>query len=304
VLVGSVIVDLVMYVNRLPDRGSDVIAERSLVAVGGGRNVLVAAVRQGLRAGYAGRHGAGPFGERIRSALTDDGIELLLAANSPGTDPADPALDSGYCLALVEPDGERTFATTIGAEGGITAADLNGIRVTDEDYVYVSGYDLLYPHGPVIADWVAGRMTGTLIVDPSPLADTIDPVLLDKVLDRTTWLSLNEREEELLAGRAERARSVLLRQGPRGCTVRDAGTSRHVPGIAVHAVDSNGAGDAHVGAFVAALARGDDPTDAARWANAAAAISVTREGPATGPTLAETARWVSPPPEPAPLPAP
>ena len=303
-LVGSVIVDLVMYVNRLPDRGSDVIAERSLVAVGGGRNVLVAAVRQGLPAAYAGRHGAGPFGERIRSALTGDGIELLLAANGPGTDPADPGVDSGYCLALVEPDGERTFATTIGAEGGLTATDLNGIGVTDEDYVYVSGYDLLYPHGPVIADWVTGRMTGTLIVDPSPLADTIDPALLDAVLDRTTWLSLNQREQELLAGRADRARSVLVRQGSRGCTVRDGGTSRHVPGLSVRAVDSNGAGDAHVGAFVAALARGDDATDAARWANAAAAISVTREGPATAPSLAETAEWITPPPEPAPSPAP
>jgi sugar/nucleoside kinase (ribokinase family) len=296
VLVGSVIVDLVMYVDRLPSKGSDVIAERSLIAVGGGRNVLVAALRQGLPAVYAGRHGAGPFGERVRTTLADDGIELLLG-------PADGDADSGYCMALVEPDGERTFATTIGVEGGLTASDLGRIEVDDEDFVYVSGYDLLYPHGPVIADWVQRRMAGTLVVDPSPLADEIESDLLDAVLDRATWASLNEREAQLLGGRAERAASLLLRQGANGCLVRHAGTSRHVPGLFVRLVDSNGAGDAHVGAFVAALARGDDPADAARWANAAAAISVTREGPATGPTLAETRQWLSPPPERAPSPA-
>ncbi|MEP6759821.1 MAG: PfkB family carbohydrate kinase, partial [Sporichthyaceae bacterium] len=51
----------------------------------------------------------------------------------------------------------------------------------------------------------------------------------------------------------------------------------------VVAVDTNGAGDVHVGAFLAALARGEDPVRAARSANEAAADAVTRLGPATAP---------------------
>jgi sugar/nucleoside kinase (ribokinase family) len=60
-----------------------------------------------------------------------------------------------------------------------------------------------------------------------------------------------------------------------------------VPGFKVEAVDSNGAGDAHAGVFVAGLARGLSAVEAARRANAAAALAVTRWGPATSPGTAE-----------------
>jgi sugar/nucleoside kinase (ribokinase family) len=79
-----------------------------------------------------------------------------------------------------------------------------------------------------------------------------------------------------------------VRIGAAGCVVVDStGRSDVVPGFVVESVDSNGAGDTHVGAFAAMLAIGRAPLEAARWANAAAAISVTRRGPATGPTMLE-----------------
>ena len=63
--------------------------------------------------------------------------------------------------------------------------------------------------------------------------------------------------------------------------------THRVPGFDVSVVDTNGAGDAHAGAFLAALAAGFPRAQAARRANAAAAIAVTRAGPATGPTASE-----------------
>jgi sugar/nucleoside kinase (ribokinase family) len=66
-----------------------------------------------------------------------------------------------------------------------------------------------------------------------------------------------------------------------------------VPGFAVDVVDTNGAGDAHSGAFIAALAAGAADTAAARRANAAAALSVTRRGPAMAPTREELARFLA-----------
>ncbi|HMC46003.1 MAG TPA: PfkB family carbohydrate kinase, partial [Caballeronia sp.] len=72
-----------------------------------------------------------------------------------------------------------------------------------------------------------------------------------------------------------------------GCHLRVGETCDHVPGFAVKAVDSNGAGDAHAGVFLAVLATGADARTAARRANAAAAISVTRHGPATSPNAAK-----------------
>ena len=66
-----------------------------------------------------------------------------------------------------------------------------------------------------------------------------------------------------------------------------------MPGFAVEAVDTNGAGDTHTGVFLAALAAGAGPAEAVRLANAAAALSVTRHGPATGPTRAELAEFLA-----------
>jgi sugar/nucleoside kinase (ribokinase family) len=79
-----------------------------------------------------------------------------------------------------------------------------------------------------------------------------------------------------------------------------------IPGFAVVPVDTTGAGDAHVGVFLAALSAGETPARAARVANVAAALSTTRRGPATAPdrpTLdAALARAEAPAPRPAPLP--
>ena len=67
----------------------------------------------------------------------------------------------------------------------------------------------------------------------------------------------------------------------------------HVTGFPVDAIDTSGAGDTHTGTFIAALAHGSGAADAARTANAAAAMSVTRRGPATAPTVAELATFLA-----------
>jgi len=87
---------------------------------------------------------------------------------------------------------------------------------------------------------------------------------------------------------------VLVRTGPGGCLIgRPDGEVVHVPGFRVQVLDTTGAGDAHSGALIAALAAGAAETAAARTANAAAALSVTRPGPATAPTGEELARFLA-----------
>jgi sugar/nucleoside kinase (ribokinase family) len=291
VLVGSVIVDIVLYVEALPERGGDVIASRSMTTAGGGFNVLSAAARQGLPSAYGGLAGAGPFGAQVRDALAAESVELLLPA--PIT-----ALDTGFCVAMVEASGERTFATTVGAEAGLTDELLTSLGVGPGDAVYVSGYDLVYPHGPAIASWVSLLPEGVVVVlDPGPLVADIPAELLDQVLGRLTWLSLSAREATLLTGetaaesvartvfeRSPALSGLVVRDGQRGCDVHSRrGPPEHVAAPTVVAVDTNGAGDVHVGAFLAALARGEDPLRAAGSANEAAAVAVTRLGPATAP---------------------
>ena len=87
---------------------------------------------------------------------------------------------------------------------------------------------------------------------------------------------------------ANRPAGVVLREGRAGCrlALRDEPV-RVIAGFEVETVDTTGAGDAHIGAFLAALGAGHPPVDAAIFANAAAALSTTRRGSATAPELAE-----------------
>jgi sugar/nucleoside kinase (ribokinase family) len=287
---GSIVVDLVLAVPAVPEPGGDVLATSSTTAVGGGLNVLVAATRAGLACAYGGGHGTGPFGDLVRAALAAHDVPALLAPSSQE--------DTGFCVVLVDRTGERTFATTVGAEGRLTADQIQTLDVRPDDHVYVSGYDLVYPHAAVVADAVSALPPGcTVLLDPGPLVADLDLARLDRVLRMTDWLSLNAREAGLWAGHTESAATagslladhpelsgVVVRTGADGCLVatRETGPVR-VPGApAERVVDSNGAGDVHAGTFLAGLAAGLDPVAAAARANAAAALWVTGAGPGLG----------------------
>ncbi|MDQ1608058.1 MAG: hypothetical protein QOE16_790 [Microbacteriaceae bacterium] len=298
VSVGNVVIDLTATVPALPERGGDVVATDSRLTPGGSFNVLVATSRQGLPAAYGGAHGSGPFGELARSAMLDEGIEILL--------PPTAGADTGYDVALTDAGGERTFITAIGAEATLTAERLAALELRIGDAVHVSGYGLLrLPNRDAIVDWLRRiPRTVTVLVDPGPLGAQIPQDVLESVRARADWWSCNAREATLATGLADpleatRAlaaaapgRGVIVRLGPDGCLVAVAGAIEHgaveqVDGFPVQVVDTNGAGDAHVGGFLAALAGGADLVQAARRANACAAIAVSRRGPATAPTKDE-----------------
>ncbi|MDM7892828.1 PfkB family carbohydrate kinase [Curtobacterium caseinilyticum] len=295
VSVGNVIVDIVMRVDAIPEPGGDVVASASELTAGGGLNTMVAAVRDGLEVAFAGQYGTGPFGDVVRAALASSGVEVL----QPGLDD----VDSGYCVALVDASAERTFVTSVGAEGRLTRSDLDRVVLRSDDTVFVSGYGLAHAvNGPAIADWLGSVPASVRVVlDPSPLVATLPPAVLGPVVARADVVSANGREARLLsptaAGLPEAVAAIaasargtaLVRDGAAGCWVAEPGHAPVlVPGFAVDAVDSNGAGDAHGGVLVAALSRGATLVGAVRRANAAAALAVTRHGPATAPTGAET----------------
>jgi sugar/nucleoside kinase (ribokinase family) len=291
---GNVVVDVVLDVPALPEPGGDVLATRSQTAAGGGFNVMAAAVRLGLAVAYGGVLGSGPFATLARAACAAEGIEVL--------QPAKPGQDTGLVVSIVDATGERTFLTSRGAEATLAAADLEPVRPGPGDAVYLSGYGLAHPsNAAALLGWLGRLGEGHLVAfDPGPLAASLPGDVLDPVLARADWVTCNARESALLTGtadpggalRALAARlpraGVLVRVGPDGCLLGGRGVvAEHVPGFRVEAVDTNGAGDAHAGAFLAALASGALPSEAVRRANAAAALSVTRRGPATGPSKVE-----------------
>jgi len=310
VFAGEAIVDLLMRVPALPERGGDMLAGSATIEVGGGFNIMAAAVRQGLPVLYAGGHGTGPWGDKVRAALAGEGIELLRAA--------DPDADTGFDVALVEASGERTFVTALGAESLRRPGAWEQVRTGPGDAVYVSGYGLVAPEsGPALGAWAAALPPGvTLFADPGPLVADIPAGVLDPVLARCDWWSCNQREAALLTASSDPAEAarrlvrragragVIVRAGPAGCVLalrttgqgtNDGVSLTQVTAPAVTAVDTTGAGDAHSGVFLAALAGGMPPGVAAGRANAAGAIAVTRPGAAVAPTRAELAEFLARP---------
>jgi sugar/nucleoside kinase (ribokinase family) len=184
------------------------------------------------------------------------------------------------------------------------------VAVASGDWVFTSGYTLSYPGSrDALTDWIESLPVDIpFVFDPTPvIADIVRPILA-RVLARTTWLSCNTTEAaeiagqgdvETLAGRVladhcRKAAGVVIRAGAKGCFVRLAsGETQTITGFKVDAIDTNGAGDTHIGAFVSALARGVHPFEAARYANAAAALSVTRHGGSSAPTDSEIQTFLS-----------
>jgi len=295
--IGSAVVDFVYRIDRLPAPGDDLTASSFSALPGGGFNMMAAARRSRMRTAYAGKIGDGPFGTMISAALAAEGIERL--------QPVSRGIDNGTCVVFVtEGDGERTFVSRPGAEGVITPDDFPHMVPAPGDWVFTTGYTLAYPGSRESQARFIETLPdhATFVFDPTGIVGEIPADLLGRVLRRTDWLSLNLGEAAAIVGRADdaemtarlfdrhcrRASGIVLRSGAAGALLALAGQAPvFVPAFSVKTVDTNGAGDAHNGAFVAALSRGLTPLDALRYANAAAAISTTRHGGPTAPDAAE-----------------
>ncbi len=299
ICVANAIVDVTVAVEAFPEPGGDTIARQGSLRTGGaGFNVMVAARRLGVACAYAGAHGTGPFGDQVRAAMAREAIEVC---HEPVRD-----ADTGWDIAITDASTERTFITVPGAEALLTADSLATVIPQTDDVIYISGYALLAePQRTAVCEWLAQLPRETVVVtDPGPLVSQISRETLDVVLPRTTWWSANTREAHALTGRHDAAAAaaeltkfgcgVLVRCGADGCVVAEpGGQPKRIPGFAVEAIDSNGAGDTHVGSFIASLMAGLDLNRSALRANAAAAYSVTVSGPATGPTRLELERFMA-----------
>lgn len=303
----SAIVDLPLAMPHLPQRGGDVLGTASAPTPGGGVNIALASARQDVATFLLSPLGAGPNGALCAGTLEAEGVGLLI--------PPVAGADTGLCVTVTEPDGERTFLSAPGVEAALTIEQLTTAERTSGrpktgDVVVVSGYDLAYDGGADLARWVAGLASGVVVVlDPGPLVGELDREVLGAVVGRVDVLTLNERETEILGGEAAvvgmvpEGAAVLLRAGARGCVVVRAGVRAgvrvEVPSIEVEAVDTTGAGDAHTGVLAAGLVGGVlaaglaggprqvDLAAVARRANIAGAFTASRQGPATCPTRGE-----------------
>ena len=277
VVVGSSNTDMVVRSEHLPVRGETVLGEKFIMTAGGkGANQAVAAARLGAEVTFVVRLGQDVFGDRALADYQAEGIKTDYIVR-------DDEEASGVALIVVDEAAENIIAVAPGANGRLSAEDVHAAEpaIKDADGVLLQ---LEIPLEAVrAAIELAQRHDVRVILNPAPAR-----ALPADVLRGVDVLTPNENEAAKLIGEqvdsalealiAHGVGSVVMTCGAEGCEVLSDGKRQHVSGFHVEAVDTTGAGDCFNGALAVALARGLKMADAARYANAAAALAVTRFG--------------------------
>jgi sugar/nucleoside kinase (ribokinase family) len=289
----GVVIDLVCAVGQLPKAGEEVETPFLRVESGGGFNAMAAAKRMQVPVVYAGMLGTGFFAETATRAILNEGISISNRHRQ--------LLDQGTCVAITDSSAERSFISYHGAERQVTRNALDDIEIDDQDILLLTGY-ALYKHQSAAAllPWLQNLRRGPrLVFDPGPMISALPKEALEVVYSRSDWVSMNVKEAQHTCGLevgsdaaqilARNREGAIVRIGVEGCWLSEKGSKAiHIPGFAVTSIDTNGAGDTHVGAFIAAKLLGYHPLQAAQIANAAAALSTTKIGPATAPSFEVT----------------
>lgn len=297
IVVGSVNVDLVVTVERLPGPGETVIGGRFSRHHGGkGGNQAVAAARLGAATAFVGAIGSDPFGDDARGALAAEAIDLRgLSCLSDH--------DTGVALILVDSDGENSIAVAGGANVALRPEDVRGalsLLQPGPGDVLLVGHEI--PTAVTRETLGIGRDAGaTTILNPAPATglDAATLALADVLTPNRGELAILAEAVGVFGGltpaNAAAAvrdrlslRAIMVTLGSDGAVLVEADRSTALAAPRVAVVDATGAGDALNGALAAGLSAGLALADAAARAVLAASLAVSRAGAREGmPRLAE-----------------
>jgi ribokinase len=299
VVVGSSNVDLIMKMAQLPRRGETVTDATFVQTFGGkGANQAVGAARADGRVVFVSCVGDDAYGAQVVENLGRDGIDSRHVFAEAG-------VASGTALIMIGGEGHNYLSVAPGANYRLTPAHVDRARDAIAGAACVVTQCEILPETLAHTVELAASLGRPVILNLAP-ARHVD----DATLARLACLAVNETEAEFLTGRpvgsdaeieaaatallAKGPKTVLLTLGARGAFVATADTRALVPTFPVAAVDTTAAGDVHCGAFAVATVEGRPLLEAVRFANAAAALAVTRLGAQpSAPTRAEIETLVS-----------
>lgn len=295
-VVGSLNVDLITRVARLPHPGETVVGGQFHTAAGGkGANQAVAAARLGAAVHMIGRIGRDAFGSSVRAELERAGVAVEHIAY-------DDEMPTGTAQIVVDDNGQNAIAVASGANACLQPADVMHAAAA------WSGAALLVLQLEIPLVTVAAAIAAAqerrlpVLLNAAPAQ-----ALPDELWRVADWLVVNEVEAEQFAGRALRTadeacdvalalrhpgHQVVVTLGEHGAVLADERGATLVPAPAVDVLDTTAAGDAFVGALAAALQRGVENVDAIRRAVVAGSLACTRLGAIPSlPTAQDVNAW-------------
>lgn len=293
-ILGVFVADLAFRAGRQPKIGETIVGSGFKMGPGGkGSNQSVASARVGAKVTFISKIGRDAFGEIALKTWKDEGIVARTAQSDKEP--------TGAAYIFVNHDtGENAIIVYPGAGGAISTTDVEAAAdAIRSAKVFVT--QLEQPAASAQRGLEIARAAGVVTVfNPAPaepIPDAIYP-LCDYIvpneteaatLTRLSVATLNDAKRVGDALLAKGAKNALITLGERGALLHNSQSSIEIPAFSAGpVVETTGAGDAFVGGFAAAMARGTDPVEAARFGCAVAGISVTRPGTAPSmPRLAE-----------------
>lgn len=281
-IIGAAMLDIVMQMERLPRTGEDVYAMSQDMTVGGCA-YNVADIQKHFQVPYTlfAPVGTGIYADIIRKKLEETGHESPIHSK---------VRDNGYCLCMVEADGERTFLTLPGIECRFEKEWFAQVDPKEYDSVYVCGYEIEGDGGEAIIEFLEENKHLHVYYAPGPRICQIKKERHERILKLHPVLHLNEGEalqftgEEDYENAAEQlfgkcGNAVIITLGEKGCYLYQSGVGELIPSQKAQVVDTIGAGDTHIGAFIALRSKGKDCREAVALANRVSAMVVGVQGP-------------------------
>jgi ribokinase len=284
VVFGSLNMDLVSRVPRLPNPGETILGSSFVTTPGGkGANQAVALAKLGVPTQMVGRVGDDDFGRSLIAGLQTVGIS---------TDGVlvDPATHSGVAVITVAATGENQIIGVFGANGQVSDADVDRLK----PLLATAKVLLLQLEIPIaavqMAAQVAHGMGVRVLLDPAPVQNP-DLTALYPFVD---LLLPNEVEASQLVGfpvydtvtaaqaaaklQQQGVPTVIIKLGAQGAYCRSGEAAFFVPAFVVEAIDTVACGDAFAGGLAAGLLADLPLEQAIRWGNAAGALAATKVG--------------------------
>ncbi|MBQ7224663.1 MAG: ribokinase [Clostridia bacterium] len=290
-VLGSINMDMVAQVDRIPKIGETLGAKKFYVNQGGkGANQAVAIAKLGGNVKMIGKVGSDANGQFLLSALSSSGVDIECVSVADA--------NSGIAMIAVE-NGDNRIILDAGANSYVTEGDVDiGLADASENDILIMQLEI--PMEIVeYASSVAKEKGMTVILNPAP-AKSLSPLLLQNV----DIIAPNESETKILTdievvdeahlALAVRAlyktgvKKVVVTMGEKGSAVAEGQTITYIEPRKVNAVDTTSAGDTFIGALALCLAQGKGMVESAQFASVASSVTVTREGAAQSiPTLSE-----------------